>query len=218
VPQQLLPRSVTALPPFFSEGEPPQDQEALIKEARRRQRRRRLILFATTLLATGAGLTVWQLAFSSSQQAKEAASSSSVTAPPTLTLHLIGWGTVIQGYVGTGSCPDGQTQVQIRGTAATTVGSVVECDLVVTKVDKPTWGVWSTHANMVATYTLPGGTIVTHEQRLFRFARDQLHTTGRFTGRILNGSGHFAHARGTVSGGGPGVGDKADWTVTFHFH
>jgi hypothetical protein len=169
-------------------------------------------LFAVALAAATAGIAVgaWRQAF--------------VSQPSTLTLHLRGWGTVLRPYVGRhGPCPDGKDETPIVSPAGRSIGSVVECDLLDSKTDEPNWGVRSTHVEMVATYTIPGGTLVTAEQRTFLFSRQALDSTkpirtvGRFAGRLTGGSGRYVHARGTVTGGGPGINGEADWTVTFHF-
>ena len=86
----------------------------------------------------------------------------------------------------------------------------------VSKTDVPNYGVRRTHSLGVETYSLPGGTIVTRESRTFLFARDQRHTIGAFRGTVLRGTGRYAHAQGTISGGGPGVDNTANWTVTIH--
>jgi hypothetical protein len=218
MPQLVLPRTTTTAAPARQKS-PPVDLEALIREARRRQRRRRLALAAAALLVAMAGAAAWRLAVASPPPAGRTAGRQRAPAglPGTLTLQLVGWGTVIQPYLGRGACPDGRTSMSVRSSTGAKVGSVVECDLVVTKVDEPNWGVRRTHAELTATYTIPGGTIVTREQRTFLFARDQIHSTGRFTGRIIGGTGRYAHARGTVSGGGPGTGRRALWKLELRF-
>jgi hypothetical protein len=218
---ELPPQSEDDQLALLEPGEAALDEEALIREARRRQRRRWAGGTVAFVLLAAIGVAAWQLAFSQSSSATHAGhehTPARLGLPPTLTFHLLGWGTVVQGYSSRSSCPDGVTSVPIRSSAGQTVGSMSECDLVVSKVDKPNWGVWSTHANMLATYHAPGGTIDTHEQRTFRFSRSQIHTTGSFTGRITGGSGRYAHARGSVTGGGPGGAKSAHWTVVFHFH
>lgn len=202
------------------------DPEALIREARRRQRRRRLVVAALALVLAGSGVTLWRLAFDNGAAVGQRGQPSpSAVAPQTLTLHLRGWGTVVQGYSGLhgGGCTDGVTSVPIVTSTGQRVGSLSECDLVVSKSDRSNGDVLSTHANMLGTYKLPGGTIDTHEQRIFRFARDQTHTFAHFSGRITGGSGRYARVRGTISGGGPGntggpgESDTAHWRVVFHF-
>jgi hypothetical protein len=56
----------------------------------------------------------------------------------------------------------------------------------------------------------------TGEKQTIRFAIDQEHTTATFRGIVVGGTGRFSRARGTVSGGGPGLNGKADWSVTIH--
>lgn len=194
------------------------DPDALIREARRRQRRRRVIGLAALLLLAGIVVAVWQLAFTQPRQTKAAARPSTPVAfPATMTLHLRGWGTVVQGYAPDSDCPDGVTSIPIRSSAGGTIGSLRECDLVVSKSDTATGAVALTEANMVGTYRLPGGTIQTRERRTFRFAHDQIHTSASFSGHIVGGNGRYAHAKGWLFGGGPGDSGKANWTVIFHF-
>lgn len=120
-------------------------------------------------------------------------------------------------YTGRGRCPDGFTVIPIVSAGGARIGSFSECDKMVSKLDKPNWGVRKTHAALVGTYRLPGGAIRTREQRTFVFARDQLHTQGYFTGAIVGGTGRYANATGTVTGGGPSAGNRARWTVKLVF-
>jgi hypothetical protein len=212
--------ATVADPPRAKESErgPALDPEAVIEEARRRQRRRRVIEAAMVALLVGIAVAVWQLAFVRSHAGSPVGNPAPPERPSTLTLHLVGWGAVVQGFAPGTSCPDGVISVPIRSSAGHAFGSVSECDLVVSKAQRPNGSVLSTHANMLGTYHLPGGTILTHEQRTFHFSRDQMHTNGRFTGRIIGGSGRYAHARGSITGGGPGGANTAHWTVVFHFH
>lgn len=195
------------------------DPEALIREARRRQRRRRVGVAAALVVVAGNGIAVWQVAFTHSNATHLAGRlSTPVGLPPTLTLHLVGWGSPVQGYAPSTPCPDGVFSLRIRSSVGNTIGSDSECDLVDSKVNRPDGKVLRTHASLLATYRIADGTIETREQRTFRFSPDQLHTMGRFSGRIISGSGRYAHAGGTISGGGPGGANSASWTVLFHFH
>lgn len=202
------------------------DPAALIREARRRQRRRRLVVAGLALVLAGGAVALWRLAFDGGAAVgRRGQPSLSAAAPPTLSLHLRGWGTVVQGYSGLrgGGCTDGVTSIPIVTSTGQRVGSLSECDLVVSKTERSNGDVRSTRANMLGTYKLPGGTIDTHEQRTFNFARDQIHTFAHFSGRITGGSGRYAHVRGTISGGGlgntggGGESDTTHWTVVFHF-
>jgi hypothetical protein len=175
------------------------------------------------VLLVGGGFAAWQLALNPGSSAQRGRPSSALAVTPrTLTLHVIGWGTPIHGYTGHGSCPDGQFEAPIES-AARKVGSFVACALADSKVDKPNWGVRSTHAVLIGTYTLRDGTIVTREQRTFLFSRQSLNsaipirTRGYFTGRIVGGSGDYAHLGGTINGGGLSVNNNGNWTVEFHF-
>ena len=194
------------------------DPEALIREARRRQRRRRGAAAAFIVLLAALGIAVWQLAFAqASRTTRTTQTPRPLVTMRTLTLHLVGWGTPVEGYAPGTPCPDGVFTLPIRSSTGATIGSDSECDLVDSKVDSPAGRVLRTYAILRATYRVPGGTLETREQRTFRFSRDQIHTSGLFTGRIIGGSGRYAHARGSISGGGPGGANSANWTVAFHF-
>ncbi len=213
------------VPPSYTEVERDQvvDPEALIREARRRQRRRRLTRDGVVLLLLGTAVLVWRLAFTSPRGPSQHRHRLNAAAlSQSLTLHVVGWGTPIQGYAPRSSCPDGKFIAPIVSAQGQTVGSFVECDLVVSKTDRPNWGVRSTHAALATMYTIPGGTIEAREQRTFLLSRQYLdskkpvRTCGIFRGRITGGTGRYAHARGTVTGGGLSINNNGSWTVTFH--
>jgi hypothetical protein len=217
----LLPPGVAEIE---KEREPSVDPEALIREARQPQRRRRLFIALVAVILVGIGAAGWRLVFDSALPSTHGRSpASALGKPPVLTLHLVGWGTPIQGFNPHGSCPDGKFETPIVSSPGNKIGSMVECDLAVSKTDKPTWGVRSTHASIAVTYRIPGGAIFTDEHRAFLFSRQStdskkpIRTNGHFVGRITGGSGRYAHAHGTVTGGGHGINNAGDWTVTFHF-
>lgn len=185
------------------------DPEALIAEARRRQRKRRLgvALIAVAASATGVGV---YFAFVHSNGASTASKNiAAIGKPFTLRLHLRGFGTPLPTQLDKGPCPQGRTLVEIAPT-----GSVVECVLTIGKRDAPHYGIKQISQTTRETYDLAGGTIVTLGRQTVYFARNQQHTTTVITGRVIGGTGRYAHARGALSGGGPGVGDHADWLVS----
>lgn len=201
------------------------DTDALIREARRRQRRRRLLVLGLALLVTGGGFAVWLLAFGSQPSTVDSQGrSAGVAHSPTLILRVVGTPTPVQGYNPGGACPDGQFSWSIRSSVGQTIGTDLECDLAESKVDKPNWGVWSTHAVVNATYTIPGGTIVTHERQTFRFSKQTLNSRAPIrrraliVGRIVGGSGRYAHVHGSISGSGIGINNDDNSTISFHFH
>lgn len=191
------------------------DPEALIEEARQRQRRRRRIgvlalgLAATVAVGISVATHVGGERASTSHPRPRAAGATSQT----LRLRLLGWGTPQPDTLGSGPCPWGRTYIRVVNMAGDHVGDDNECVLLVSKDDVPGYGVRSTHGVVIATYTLRGGTIRVRETHDFRFARDQKHSYGRLRGTIIGGSGRYAHARGTLTGGGPGVDDSARWNV-----
>lgn len=172
--------------------------DPLIAEARRRAQRRRLALTLLLLAAVAGGLTAWR--------ARPVAPTA-----PTLELHVRGFGTALPAQTGSGSCPDGRTRLRLSIGSAS--GSIEECVLFAGKTSYPSGAVRSVVERVRDRYRLPGGTIVTRESHTIRFARDQVHTTAVFSGRVVGGSGRYAGARGTVSGGGPGTGEVGDWTL-----
>jgi hypothetical protein len=196
----------------------PRDLEALIKEARRRQRRRRLRLAAaaaaTTLLA-GASLYFFLDHSSGGGPSRSSAPPPLLVRPLTLSVHLLGFGTPLQTAIDSGACPQGRTQIAIVGSTGARIGTSHLCVLTIEKTDVPNYGVRRITQTVLETDSLPGGSIVSRQTQTISFARDQSHTTARFRGRILRGTGRFAHARGTIVGGGSGTDGKADWRVTF---
>jgi hypothetical protein len=88
--------------------------------------------------------------------------------------------------------------------------------LTIEKTDLPKYGVRRIVQTVLETDSLPDGRIVSRQTQTIVFARDQRHTTARFRGRIVAGSGRYSHAAGTVSGGGPGVNGVADWQMTIN--
>jgi hypothetical protein len=127
-----------------------------------------------------------------------------------LLLHLRGFGSPLPAQIDAGPCPQGRTRIEIRPN-----GSAVGCVLTIRKWDGAR-GVKQITQTVRETYRLSGGTLVTREAQTIRFDRDQRHTTAVFRGKIVGGSGRYARARGTVSGGGPGVDGRSDWTLTLH--
>jgi hypothetical protein len=201
-----LPAEPIELPPAL-------EPEALIAEARRRQRRRRVVVAVVLvgLLAAGSWLhaAMWQ----GGGTPAPARVSRPATIGRTLRLHLLGFGTPLPGEIDRGPCPQGQTLVTIRSAAGTSLGVLHECVLTIARVDAPSGAIRRIRATTRDAYSLPGGTIVTRESHTILFARDQRHTTAIFRGRILRGTRRYAHAHGTLSGGGRGVEGKADWVV-----
>ena len=196
---------------------PAPSPEVLFEEARRRQRKRHLGIALASLIALAIStVALWVFLNHRARPAALRTPASPVVNRP-LKLHLLGWGVPSEPYTGRGSCPDGLTVIPIVSEGGARIGSLSECDKIDSKVDRANWGVWKTHAVLVGTYRLPGGSIRTREQRTFVFGRDQLHTQGYFTGTIIGGTGRYANATGSVSGGGPSAGNRASWTVKLAF-
>jgi hypothetical protein len=129
-----------------------------------------------------------------------------------LRLHLSGFGTPLPTAIGSG--PQGQTLIGIYSHAGARLGTARVCVLTVMKVDRLQWGVRRIVQTVREVDWLPFSTVVSLQRQTVLFARDQRHTTAIFRRRVIKASGRFAHRRGTVSGGGRGLDDTADWVVT----
>lgn len=196
------------------------DPEALIKEARQRQRRRRrfivLALCCACALATGVYLAM-HIGGGKTGFSRDRPPALAKTVR-TLHLRLLGWGTPQPDTLGSGPCPWGRTSIRIVNGIGHQIGEDNECVLLVSKEDVPNYVVRATHAVVIATYTLPSGTIRARETQDFHFARDQKRSYGRFRGSVLGGSGHYADASGTLVGGGPSIDDTAHWKLVLDIH
>ncbi len=131
-----------------------------------------------------------------------------------MTFRIVGRGTVIPTPVDTGPCPQGRYASAIRSAAGERIGTSHVCVLTISKLDLPGYGVARIEQTVLEADALPGGTIVSRQTQRFRFARDQRHTTASFVGRVVGGTSRYAHARGTVSGGGPAVEGDARYRIT----
>lgn len=198
------------------------DTEALIEEARERQRRRRRLLAALVVLAAaGSGALLLALFGGMSKsgdlrpsEPRDAGRRVGVTTA--LRVHQQGFGTPLPTTIDSGPCPQGRGRISIRSAAGAPIGVAIQCVLTIAKLDVPGWGLRRIVQTVSERDALPGGALSTRQQQTFLFARDQKHTNAIFNGRITGGSGRYAGAHGTVTGGGPGLIGTANWTVTFH--
>lgn len=198
-------------PPF---REPPHlDPEALIAEARRRQRKRRAALALTAAAAAAGGLAAYLSLSHTGMRPSATGGAAELGKPATLQLHLRGFGTPLPTQIDQGPCPQGRTLIEIRPS-----GSVAGCVRTIRKWDASHYGVKRITQTARETYHLSGGTIRTLETQTIHFARDQRHTTAVFRGRVVGGSGRYAHARGTVAGGGSGIDGHADWLLSLRLN
>jgi hypothetical protein len=143
-----------------------------------------------------------------------AAPATALRSATVLHLHLVGFGAPAPTTIDSGSCPQGRTSIPIESTTRRRIGTARVCVLTLKKTDAPDYGVRQIVQAVSETDSLPGGTIVSRQTQTIRFARDQRHTTAIFSGRVISGTGRYAHAHGTISGGGPGFNGKADWLIT----
>lgn len=187
------------------------DPEALIAEARRRQRKRQLVSALIVATVTAVGIAVFLGLWNSSEPSSTTGDNVGVGKPRALELHLQGFGTPLPTQIDQAPCPQGRTLIKIQPS-----GSVTGCVLTIHKWDEADYGVKRITQTARETYHLTGGALVTLETQTIHFARDQRHTTAVFQGRVIGGSGRYAHAHGTVTGGGPGVNGDGNWTVTLH--
>jgi hypothetical protein len=196
------------------DGEPPYfDPEALIAEARRRQRKRRAALALIAAALVAGGLAVFLSLSHTSTRPPASGVAAEFDKPTTLRLRLRGFGTPLPTQIDQGPCPQGRTLIEIRPS-----GSVVGCVRTIRKLDASHYGVKRITQTARETYHLSRGTIRTLETQTIHFARDQRHTTAVFRGRVVGGSGRYAHARGTVTGGGPGIDGHADWLLSLRLN
>jgi len=183
--------------------------EALIEEARRRQHKRRSLVALVAATAAAAGLAAYLMTSHSSTPSSATSGGGEIGKPTTLKLHLRGFGTSLPTQLDRGPCPQGRTLIQIEPS-----GSVVGCVRTIRKWDAADYGVKRITQTVRERYHLGGGYLITLETQTIHFARDQRHTSAVFHGRVIGGSGRYANARGTLSGGGPGINGSADWLVS----
>ena len=100
------------------------------------------------------------------------------------------------------ACPDGITQGPIVSPSGSHVGTSTICVLRASKRDRPGYAIAAVFERVRETITLAGGTITSRASYAFRFNR--LGTTSRMTmtGQVVEGTGRFEGARGTISGHG----------------
>jgi hypothetical protein len=146
-----------------------------------------------------------------------APSTGSLVSDTVLRLHLAGFGTPLPTEVDKGPCPQGRTVIRIRSGTGAPIGSQSGCVLSIGKQTTSNDDIVRIMQIVRERYVLTDGTIVSKETQTIRFAADQRHTVATFYGHVLGGTGRYAHARGTVSGGGRGFDGKADWLMNIHF-
>ena len=210
--------TVTA-PPRSPAGDPaaepaPVDPAALIEAARRRQRRRRRGLALVVIVLAAAAAVIYLGLRGSEKSTSPLPTPSPAPAARTIRLHLLGFGTPLPTPIDSGPCPQGRTEIAIVSAAGARVGTATLCVLTISKLEVPGWGLRRVVQTVREVDSLPGGTVVSLQQQTFWFARDQRHTRAVFRGRVVSGSGRYRGARGTVTGGGPGLNGKADWFVS----
>jgi hypothetical protein len=209
----LLPPTMTGMEAHASD--PSAELEALITEARSRARRRRFAIAVALIALAGGGIALGFVLSGSSSGRNSNPGQQPLAVTQTLKLDLAGFGTPLPTALNRGPCPNGRTRITISAGRAR-IGALTECVLTIQKWDAPNWGVKKIVATTRDAYALRGGTIVTRERHVYRFARDQIHSSASFRGEIVGGSGLYAHARGSLVGGGGGVHEHADWKLNLH--
>jgi hypothetical protein len=131
------------------------------------------------------------------------------TASTSVHIDLRGFGRTLGATPG---CPDGQTSIPIVHTNRATV----ECVISARKLSKVGVDPWRVIESVHAKTALADGTIRTAVTETFTFTRSG-GSTATFNGRIIGGTGRYAGASGTVSGGGVGRKGVALWHLTFDF-
>jgi len=129
------------------------------------------------------------------------------------TFRLVGRGTPLPTQPDSGPCPQGRTVYAIASSSGTRIGTAHGCVLTIARTDDAS-GLRRIVQTVLERDALPAGTIVSRQRQTFVFARDERRSTAVFRGRVVRGTGRYAHAAGTVSGGGPTVAGVADWRIT----
>lgn len=209
---------MTTLPPapnhehVFEDVAP--DPEALFEVARQRQRRRRrgLLAAATVAVAVLVGYGIYRSESSSPSAAGNGGLPVS-GGHPRLVLRIAGFGWATPVVVDQPPCPQGRTVFSLRTNSGSPIGSLLECVLTISQHRLKSGRLVRIVQTTRGRYTINGSSITTEETQSFRFTRDQHHSAAQFTGRIISGTGRFKGISGSVSGGGPAVDGKANWTV-----
>ena len=130
---------------------------------------------------------------------------------PTLRYRLVGREVALPA---SGSCPQGRTRIPIAAESGRRIGVAHVCVLTIRKIEDSGGRLQRIVQTVLQTDSLPAGAIVSKQTQTFVFARDPRHSTAVFRGRVVRGTGRYAHVRGTLSGGGPTTEGVADWRMT----
>jgi hypothetical protein len=142
-----------------------------------------------------------------------AATTSSRSASP-LRYRLVGREVALPTRVDSGPCPQGRTRIPIAAESGRRIGVAHVCVLTIRKIEDSGGHLQRIVQTVLETDSLPSGAIVSKQTQTFAIASDLRHSTAVFRGRVLRGTGRYAHARGTLSGGGPTAAGVADWRIT----
>jgi hypothetical protein len=174
-----------------------------------------VLALALLLPAAAGALVYYGLGGTHSSPTSSGSPAGGAPSTRTLRFHLRGFGTPLPTEIDSGPCPQGRTVIPISSDAGARVGTQQLCVVTISKLDLPHWGLRRIVQTVREIDSLPGGTVVSRQRQTFLFARDQRHSRAIFRGRVVGGSGRYAHLRESVSGGGPGLEGKTDWILVF---
>src|SRR5919201_3477776 len=143
-----------------------------------------------------------------------AAGAAAPSSPPLVSYRLVGRGKPLPAQIDSGPCPQGRTATAIAGRSGRRVGTAYLCVLTIAKVEDSGGHLRRITQTVRETDSLPAGAIVSRQRQVFAFSRDGLRSSAAFRGRVVGGTGRYARASGTLSGGGPTVDGVADWRIT----
>jgi hypothetical protein len=132
----------------------------------------------------------------------------------TLRYRLVGREIALPTNVDSGPCPQGRTRIPIVAESGRRIGAAHVCVLTIQKFEDSGGNLRRIVQTVLETDSLPTGAIVSKQAQTFVFVGDLRRSTADLRGRVLRGTGRYAHARGTLSGGGPTVEGVADWRIT----
>ena len=128
--------------------------------------------------------------------------------------RLVGRGKPLPAQIDSGPCPQGRTTIAIAGRSGRRVGTAYLCVLTIARVEDSGGDLRRITQTVRETDSLPAGAIVSRQRQVFAFSRDGRRSSAVFRGRVVGGTRRYAHASGTLSGGGPAIDGAADWRIT----
>jgi hypothetical protein len=143
-----------------------------------------------------------------------AAAAAAPSSTSLVSYRLVGLGKPLPAQIGSGPCRQGRTSFVIAGSSGRRVGTAHLCVLTIAKVEDSRGVLRRIVQTVREIDSLPTGAIVSRQRQVFTFSRDGRRSSAGFRGRVAGGTGRYARARGTLSGGGPTVDGVANWRIT----